>query len=129
MRQQVLIVFVIHCILVSFTSAGTYHRTKTDNYLMDNQYLGKTPFLRNKSIKTESQSFITVIDPEYIEMNDDLPRTILRLSQSLIHPATSDSHPDTHSRRLVGQTTTDPPADSWDRNSAGKMLTDIIPFC
>jgi hypothetical protein len=90
--------------------------------------LGKTPFLRNKSIETESQSSITEFDPEYIEMNDDLPQTILRLSQNLIHPATSDSDPDTHSRRLAGQTTTNPPADSWDRNSAGtKLLTEIIP--
>jgi hypothetical protein len=91
--------------------------------------LGKTPFLRNKSIETESQSSITEFDPEYIEMNDDLPQTILRLSQNLIHPATSDSDPDTHSRRLAGQTTTNPPADSWDRNSAGiKLLTEVIQF-
>ncbi|XP_046451258.1 uncharacterized protein LOC124199477 isoform X2 [Daphnia pulex] len=78
MRQQVFVVFVIHCILVvSFTSAG------------------KTPFLRNKSIETESQSSITEFDPEYTEMNDDLPQTILRLSQNLIHPATSDFLPST----------------------------------
>ncbi|XP_046453639.1 uncharacterized protein LOC124201191 [Daphnia pulex] len=51
-------------------------------------------------------------------MNDNLPQTILRLSQNLIHPATSDFLPDTDSRHLVGQTTTNPPADSWDRNSA-----------
>lgn len=81
--------------------------------------LGQTAFLRNKSIGTKSQSSLT--DPEYIETNNnDLRRTVLRLSQSLIHPATSPSHPDTLSRRLVGLTTTGPPADSWDRNSAGK---------
>jgi hypothetical protein len=91
--------------------------------------LGKTPFLRSKSIETESQSSITEFDPEYTEMNDNLPQTILRLSQNLIHPATSDFLPDTDSRRLVGQTTTNPPADSWDRNSAGiKLLTKIIQF-
>jgi hypothetical protein len=90
--------------------------------------LGKTPFLRSKSIETESQSSITEFDPEYTEMNDNLPQTILRLSQNLIHPATSDFLPDTDSRHLVGQTTTNPPANSWDRNSAGiKLLTEIIP--
>jgi hypothetical protein len=62
-------------------------------------------------------------------MNDDLPQTILQLSQNLIHPATSDFLPDTDSRHLVGQTTTNPPANSWDRNSAGmKLLTKIRPF-
>ncbi|XP_046640202.1 uncharacterized protein LOC124321711 [Daphnia pulicaria] len=61
-------------------------------------------------------------------MNDDLPQTILRLSQNLIHPATSDFLPDTDSRRLVGQTTTNPPADSWDRNSADTCGGIVVPL-